>query len=222
MSAGGPGRSSSRPPGQNRVPRLADRSWRAAARSPAPGWPRHRARPHDCRRAPPAPEAASSTRRSRSGGFVALHQVRQCRLLARRLQGDLRVQRCINLPPRPLRHRPLRPLRPNTTERPSPPTNRRSQIRGPLHIVGAEAGCAEALGAEPHSSPKSCAAAAAVSRRWSRIPQHLEISQPAIAHAQHRHRCPPTAHQAGETDIFKLDGTDIYTLGLHAFAAQAP
>jgi hypothetical protein len=32
---------------------------------------------------------------------------------------------------------------------------------------------------------------------------------------------PPTARQnAGETDIFKLDGTDICTLGLHV--TQAP
>jgi hypothetical protein len=34
---------------------------------------------------------------------------------------------------------------------------------------------------------------------------------------------PPTARQkAGETDIFKLDGADICTLGLHSFVAYHP
>src|SRR4051812_25461568 len=54
---------------KNRAPLLAAQSWRAASRFRAPGRLRHPGRPQDQRRGPPAPAAASSRRKSGSGGL---------------------------------------------------------------------------------------------------------------------------------------------------------
>ena len=59
--------------------------------------------------------------------LVALRQIRHRRLLPQRLQGDLRLQRRVDLPSR-LLHHPLRLSRRNGSLQLSP----RSQIRGPL------------------------------------------------------------------------------------------